>query len=164
LLNSNRSGAASTFVNAHPCWEVKELNTLLVAKLGSTYTWLSEQMGDFENWIIDSLWAFAGKIIIASPGSGQSLPSVSSVDGAILTGSHSMATTREAWREDTMLWLVEALRQKKPLLGFCYGHQLLAQAAGGEQDPQKLLHGVHDTPEARSILHRFGKFIAKASG
>lgn len=107
------------------------MHTLLIVKLGSTYPWLSKQIGDFDDWIIQGLQNSAGEIIVVSPPSGQQLPAAKDVAGIILTGSHAMVTTQEPWSENTAIWIVDALRRNKPILGICYGHQLLAHAAGG---------------------------------
>jgi GMP synthase (glutamine-hydrolysing) len=45
-----------------------------------------------------------------------------------------MVTDREAWSERCADWLRRAHAQQIPLLGICYGHQLLAHALGGRVD------------------------------
>jgi GMP synthase (glutamine-hydrolysing) len=43
-----------------------------------------------------------------------------------------MVSAREPWSERTGEWLARAVDERTPLLGICYGHQLLAHALGGE--------------------------------
>lgn len=107
------------------------MKTLLIVRLGSTFSWLSEKIGDYDDWIVGGIKAFSGKIEFASPFLGEPLPPLHGISGMILTGSHSMVTSREQWSEETAVWLREALGLGIPILGICYGHQLLAQAAGG---------------------------------
>lgn len=54
--------------------------------------------------------------------------------GAIITGSRSMVTEHLDWSEDAADWVRLAMLQELPLLGACYGHQLMAYALGGEVD------------------------------
>ena len=50
------------------------------------------------------------------------------------TGSASMVSEREPWSEQTAAWLRSAVAAEVPVLGVCYGHQLLAHALGGRVD------------------------------
>lgn len=63
---------------------------------------------------------------------GEPLPRASDHAGVLVTGSGAMVTDREPWSERTGAWLRDAAEAELPLFGICYGHQLLAQALGGE--------------------------------
>lgn len=104
---------------------------ILIVKLGSTYPWISDRTGDFEDWIAGGMDAPGRRIEIVSPASGEALPPPGDISGVVLTGSHYMVTSGEEWSEETAKWIREVVRVEKPLLGICYGHQLLALATGG---------------------------------
>ncbi len=63
------------------------------------------------------------------------LPEPRHFSGAILTGSHSMVTDHEPWSERTAAWIPAVMAAGTPLLGICYGHQLIAYALGGDVGP-----------------------------
>ena len=62
---------------------------------------------------------------------GGALPAHDRIAGVVITGSHAMVSAREPWSEALVPWLRTAVQQQTPVLGICYGHQLLAHALGG---------------------------------
>ena len=106
---------------------------LLIIKTGSTHTHIRERLGDFDDWIAAGLRA-GGANHIESHDAQQLAPGrpPSAFAGVVLTGSHAMVSEREPWSEALVPWLRAAVDAGTPVLGICYGHQLLAHALGGE--------------------------------
>jgi len=110
------------------------MNTILVVKLGSTYPQLIAKHGDFDDWVVRRLNLPAKEVCVVDVVAGENLPR-DGFNGAILTGSHNMVTDRLEWSERTAEWLRGQVEKRTPILGICYGHQLLAHALGGVAGP-----------------------------
>jgi len=60
------------------------------------------------------------------------LPPTVDYDGVVVTGSRSSVYSEEPWIEGLLDWVREAAEGGLPTLGVCFGHQVLAEALGGE--------------------------------
>lgn len=106
---------------------------ILILKTGSTHTRIREQLGDFEDWIAAGLRAGGAEVVVHDATEGDAPPPAhSTVAGVVITGSHAMVSESEPWSEALVPWLQAAVLRRTPVLGICYGHQLLAHALGGE--------------------------------
>lgn len=90
--------------------------------------------GGFPHWIRVAAGLAAHEVVGVNVERGEALPSTDGLAGAIVTGSAAYVTDRAEWSERTAGWIREAVHEGLPLLGICYGHQLLAHALGGEVD------------------------------
>ncbi len=108
---------------------------ILILKTGSTHAPIRERLGDFEDWIAAGLRAGGADVVVHDATAGDAPPPAhGAVAGVVITGSHAMVSEREPWSEALVPWLQAAVQAQTPVLGICYGHQLLAHALGGEVD------------------------------
>jgi len=62
---------------------------------------------------------------------GGHLPDHTDFDGVVVTGSRSSVYWDEAWIPPLVDYVADAAENGVPVLGVCYGHQVLAEALGG---------------------------------
>lgn len=86
----------------------------------------------FPHWIRVAAGLAADDTVVVNVQAGEALPGREGFAGTLITGSGAMVTDRAEWSERSADWLREAAHAGMPLLGICYGHQLLAHALGGE--------------------------------
>ncbi|MDX1633604.1 MAG: glutamine amidotransferase [Marinobacter sp.] len=109
------------------------MKKLAILKTGSTYDHIRAEYGDFEDWFRAGLGT--GLAIEVVDVSRQEHPGEPrDWDGVLVTGSPAMVSQREPWSEQTAEWLARAVAASLPVLGVCYGHQLLAHGLGGRAD------------------------------
>lgn len=118
------------------------MKKVVILKTGETFSSLAATHGDFEKWIAAPLGDYREALVVVDSRISPALPDIDSIKGVIITGSHAMVTDRHGWSERLAAWLPAVVDLGVPLLGICYGHQLLAHAMGGT---------VADNPNGREF-------------
>lgn len=89
------------------------------------------RLGDFDQWFRAGIDLPSACVRSVDAIGGENLPDATAISGAIISGSASMVTDRLDWSERLAGWIRTAMDARTPLLGVCYGHQLMAHALGG---------------------------------
>ncbi|MCY4264791.1 MAG: glutamine amidotransferase [Gammaproteobacteria bacterium] len=108
--------------------------TILIIKTGSTIASIKACGIDFEDWFIKGMKLIPSQVIVCNAHLGEPLPCLDTVDGIIITGSPAYVTDLADWNFVVADFCRKAANECIPILGVCYGHQLLAWAYGGVVD------------------------------
>ncbi|MDR0701908.1 MAG: glutamine amidotransferase [Azoarcus sp.] len=131
-------------------WETVVEKPILILQTGSASRAIQRRYGDYDRMFVRAggLEKLDARHLVrrvhAERGERPERPHVYA--GALVTGSDAMVTDRLPWSEAAAGWLCDALDAGLPVLGVCYGHQLLAHALGGvvEDHPAGLELGTRE--------------------
>jgi GMP synthase (glutamine-hydrolysing) len=107
--------------------------TVLVVAAGVPGPAVRTALGGFDRWFREGLEPAAEVRVVQR----DELRAADPADGVVVTGSYASVTERAPWMRALGAALVEAA-ERVPVLGVCFGHQLLADALGGavERNPR----------------------------
>ena len=108
------------------------MKPLIILKLGAPKPDIIARLGQYSDWIARTIAPAQHPVRVIDIIGGESLPAVNDTAGVILSGSAHMVPERQPWSEATRRWLQHAVPAGLPVFAICYGHQLLADACGGE--------------------------------
>jgi len=114
------------------------MKPIAIIKLGETYPDVAARLGGFADWVVEGLAHDHLPRCVTDVTAGASLPAPQTIAGTVLTGAHDMLTDCPAWSDRVSLWLRRVVAAGVPVLGICYGHQLLAHTFGGRVDNNPL--------------------------
>lgn len=115
---------------------------IMIVKTGEPVPSVAATRGQFADLIREVIGdAFDGDYDSFDAREGEH-PDPRVADAFVITGSAANVPTREPWILRTEAWLREVVAAGTPTFGICFGHQLLAQALGGE---------VQKNPRGREI-------------
>ncbi|NQY92561.1 MAG: glutamine amidotransferase [Campylobacteraceae bacterium] len=106
------------------------MKKIYIIKTGTTFESILKEHGDFEHWILK--YAKSVEYEVIDINNNVFLPKMENCQGVIITGSHSMVTEAFSWSLDVDVFIKKLIKYKIPLLGICFGHQLIAKSLGGE--------------------------------
>jgi len=102
-----------------------------IIKTGTTFPDTRSALGDFDVWTRDALGLDAATVSVFDVERDQTLPDPDTCAGIVITGAHAMVTDELAWSLRLEEWIPGVVEAEVPMLGICYGHQLIAKAMGG---------------------------------
>jgi GMP synthase (glutamine-hydrolysing) len=107
------------------------MKKLIVVKTGSTFVDTAERYGDFDEMTCRGLSIDPADVQVVDVVQGEALPDPKLCHGVVITGAHCMVTDNLPWSLAIEAWIPSLIQAEVPLLGICYGHQLLGRAMGG---------------------------------
>lgn len=105
---------------------------IVIVKTGEPVPLVLERRGHFADLIQQAIghhWDGGYQVVdvvVEAP------PPVDSAAAFVITGSAANVPNREPWMRRTEEWLRAVVEHGTPTFGICFGHQMLAQALGGE--------------------------------
>ncbi len=108
------------------------MKKIFIIKVGSTFEEIVSEYGDMEDWIVNYIDDLNVNVINIQ--NNETLPAIEECLGVIITGSHTMVTQEFSWSVSIEKFIRTLFTNKIPLLGICYGHQLIAKSLGGTVD------------------------------
>ncbi len=103
---------------------------ILLYKTGETAPELVAEVGDYMKWFTRLVGDRAE--LVLHYGFRDPRPSTAGFAGVMVTGSPCSLVSPEPWMEEAAEFVRGVAREGRPVLGVCFGHQLIGRAWGGQ--------------------------------
>jgi len=108
------------------------MKNVLLLKAGEAAASVRLSVGDYDRWFLQTVGLSGYRFDVVPAHQGAQLPGdMAGYDAVMMTGSPLSVTRLEPWMERAAQLMVDAAEKGIPVLGVCFGHQLLAHAYGG---------------------------------
>ena len=107
-----------------------------ILKCDSTNEHFREEHGDYQDWYkslfqsVEPSLEFETYDVIL----GEYPKKLQENDVYLISGSRYGANDGDKWIDDLEIFVLELEHQKHPLIGICFGHQMIAKALGGKTE------------------------------
>ena len=120
------------------------LPRILLIKAGAAKPAISAQFGDYDAWFQSALLDGEQRCDVVEAWAGETLPRPHLYGGLLIPGSPMSVRDEAPWMDGLARWAISAAAAGVPVLGVCFGHQLLGEALGGrvERNPNGGEHGA----------------------
>jgi GMP synthase (glutamine-hydrolysing) len=106
---------------------------IVILRAGDAAAPVAARRGEYAAWIVrGAREAWPGPWVVHDVRTDAPLPEVTGAAAFVMTGSSSSVTERAPWMLRAEEHLRAIARAGTPFFGICFGHQLAAQALGGE--------------------------------
>ena len=115
------------------------MRNVLLLKAGDANNAVRNALGDYDRWFVQTIGQSGHRFDVLHAHLNQALPeNPKAYDAIIMTGSPLSVTEPAEWMRRSADFMRESAEQKVPVLGVCFGQQLLAWSFGARivKNPQ----------------------------
>lgn len=110
------------------------MSQFLIIRAGKTYRDAAIQFGEFDQNFMDSFSEYPKKHTIIDAQNTSDYSTYNMVSGIIITGALENVTDNHSWMLPLKQFILENYQNNTPILGVCFGHQIIADTLGGKVD------------------------------